>query len=51
MKQTAGFLVKKRKPWLLVPLVWQSACKYAGYWLGKRYRKLPGWVRRRCGIK
>lgn len=51
VKQTAGFLVKKRKPWLLVPLVWQSACKYAGYWLGKRYRKLPGWTTKKNSIK
>lgn len=35
------YLLKKRKPWLIVKLIWQSGCKYAGYFLGKRYQKLP----------
>lgn len=38
---TAGFLVKKGRPWLLVPLVMKSGFKYIGYKLGKNYRKLP----------
>ncbi len=41
VKSTAGFLVKQKKPWLIVPLIWQSGCKYLGYLLGKNYKKLP----------
>lgn len=48
VKQTAGYLIKRRKPWLLPGLVYQSGCKYLGYRMGKRYRKLPLWVIRRC---
>lgn len=40
VKQTASHLLSHR-PWLLPSLLWQSACKYLGYWLGSRYRKLP----------
>ena len=47
VKKTAACVCRKRRPWLLAPLFWQSACKYAGYWLGKRYRKLPRWIVRR----
>ncbi|HIR12585.1 MAG TPA: glycosyltransferase family 2 protein [Candidatus Choladousia intestinavium] len=48
VKQTAGYLIKRRKPWLLPKLVFQSGCKYLGYRLGKGYEKLPLWVIRRC---
>ena len=41
IKNTCIYLMQKGKPWLIVKLFWQSACKYAGYFLGKRYRKLP----------
>ncbi len=41
VKQTAGYLCSIGKPWLVVKLFWHSFCKYAGYFLGKRYRKLP----------
>ncbi len=42
VKATAAAVCRAKKPWLLFPLIWQSACKYAGYWLGKRYGKLTG---------
>ena len=48
VKQTAAYACKMGRPWLLFPLVWKSACKYAGYFLGKRYDKLPGWMVRKC---
>lgn len=48
VKTTAGYLLKVRKPWLLFPLFFQSASKYLGYRMGKRYQKLPRWVIRRC---
>lgn len=42
VKESAANLRKQNKGYLVVPLFWQSACKYAGYWLGKHYRNLPG---------
>lgn len=39
--RTAGYLCRIKKPWLVIKLFWQSFCKYAGYFLGKRYQKLP----------
>lgn len=41
VKRTASHLCSLRKPWLLWGLFWQSAYKYAGYFLGKRYQHLP----------
>ncbi len=40
VKSTAKHLCAVKKPWLIVSLVLQSAAKYAGYTMGKRYRKL-----------
>lgn len=48
VKQTARYLVRSKKPWLLFDLVIKSSCKYAGYLLGKHYRSLPGWIIRCC---
>lgn len=39
--QTAAWLIKSGRPYLLPKLVADSGAKYAGYWLGKRYRRLP----------
>lgn len=41
VKKTAQYLVKERKPWLIFSLIWISACKYIGYFLGKHYKMLP----------
>ena len=41
VKSTAGHLCRSGKAYLVPKLVWQSGCKYLGYLLGKRYRKLP----------
>lgn len=48
VKQTAGYLIKHRKPHLLMKLFWQSGCKYIGYRMGKNYKKLPGWLISQC---
>lgn len=37
---TAGYLLKVKKPWLLVPLVTTSAGKILGYKFGQNYRRL-----------
>lgn len=41
VKKTARYLLREKKAWLLPELFSQSAFKYAGYFLGKRYRRLP----------
>lgn len=48
VKSTAAYVCKKGKPWLVISLFTSSASKYAGYFLGKRYRKLPKWLLNRC---
>lgn len=45
---TAWYLLKKKKPYLIAELVYKSGCKYLGYKLGKNYRRLPVWVVRKC---
>lgn len=34
-------LCRRGRIWLIPELILQSGCKYAGYFLGKRYQKLP----------
>lgn len=41
VKATAVWLLKMGKPWLIPVLIMQSASKFAGYRLGKNYKKLP----------
>lgn len=39
---TARYLLKKGKIWLLPSLLFQSGCKFLGYRGGKSWRRLPG---------
>ncbi len=48
VKKTAAYLLRIGKPFLLLELFFQSAFKYAGYFLGKRYERLPGFMVRWC---
>lgn len=48
VKKTVQYLMKVKKPHLIPKLVYQSGCKYAGYWLGRRYQKLPAKVVKKC---
>lgn len=48
VKQTASWLFRTGRPWLLPKLVWQSGWKYLGYRMGKNYRKLPRGVVLMC---
>lgn len=48
VKKTAEYLLKIRKPQLLLKLVYVSGCKYIGYRLGKSFKSLPKWMIRRC---
>lgn len=41
VKMTAAWLRSQKKGRKIPGLLWQSGCKYMGYWLGKHYRKLP----------
>lgn len=41
VKKNCAYLISVRKPWLILKLIWQSGCRYIGYFLGKRYEKLP----------
>lgn len=41
VKQTALYLLKIKKPFQIVELVFKSGCKYIGYQLGKNYIRLP----------
>jgi len=38
VENTARYLLRQKKPWLLLALVWQSGWKYLGYWTGKHYK-------------
>jgi len=40
VKESISYLFSIKKPWLIVKLFWQSACKLMGYRLGKKYKKL-----------
>ena len=47
VKETAGWLVRTGRLWLLPVLVLSSGSKYLGYRAGKQYQKLPrGMIRR-----
>ena len=41
VKQTAAFLVRSGKAYLIPKLIYTSGCKYLGFLMGKRYRRLP----------
>lgn len=47
---TARNLLKQGKFWLVIKLFWQSGCKYLGFFLGKRYRKLPVKIVKFCSM-
>ena len=44
----AKYLVRNGYSWKVFMLVYQSGCKYIGYFLGKRYEKLPMWLILKC---
>lgn len=48
VRNTAAHLWKKRKIQLIPLFFVQSAFKYAGYFLGKRYTCLPGFLVKKC---
>lgn len=50
VKKTIGYLAEQKKLYLLPGFLLQSVCKYMGYFMGKRYRKLPAWLVIRCSM-
>lgn len=46
VKSTAVYLCKHFMPHLVFKLIWHSGCKYAGYFFGKRYTKIPQGINR-----
>ena len=48
VKQTARYLVKQRRPWLVPGMFVKSGFKYLGYRVGKCYRLLPRALVLRC---
>ena len=50
VKSTMAFLIRIRRPYLIPKLILHSAAKYAGYRLGKNYRKLPMALIRRISL-
>ena len=48
IKQTSLYLIKKRKPWLILKLFTDCVAKYSGYLLGKRYHRLPEKIILKC---
>lgn len=50
VKRTAKHLFVTWKGYLIPDLILQSAFKYMGYFLGKRYDKLPLWLVKKCSM-
>lgn len=50
VKRTCSYLIKCKKPFLIFKLIWQSGCKYVGYFLGKHYKSLPNWLVKSCSM-
>ena len=48
VKATAKYLIRSGQPLRIWNLIYQSGCKYMGYFLGKRYEKLPKWLVLKC---
>lgn len=48
VKSAAAYLIKIKKPWMIFQLVSSSAAKYLGYFMGKKYDKLPNWFIMKC---
>lgn len=48
IKNTMIYLIKIKKPWLIIKLILQSGFKYMGYCLGKKYGQLPMWLIKKC---
>lgn len=50
VKKTASILLKEGKWYVIPKLIFVSGCKYMGYFLGKRYQKLPKKLVLKCSM-
>lgn len=50
VKQNCAYLISVGKSWMIIKLIWQSGCRYIGYFLGKRYERLPLGIVKRCSM-
>ncbi len=50
VKKTCSYLIKEGRALLIGKLFWQSGCKYAGFFLGKRFKKLPVALVKACSM-
>lgn len=48
VKETAEYLKREKKTYMIPELLYKSGCKYIGYRLGKNYKKLPSGVILKC---
>ncbi len=48
VRKEARELLRQKRFWQIFRLGVQSGCKYFGYFLGKRYEKLPKWIIIKC---
>ena len=48
VKNTVKYLIKNKQPLLIVKFFVDCIAKYTGYFLGKRYRKLPEKLLLKC---
>lgn len=48
VKETAEYLKREKKAYMIPELIYKSGCKYMGYRLGKNYKKLPSKVILKC---
>lgn len=48
VKNTIAYLIRIKKPWLIIKLILQSGFKYMGYCVGKKYKSLPMWMIKIC---
>ncbi len=48
VKQTMQFLIKQKKAYLIPVFIHKCICRYAGFFLGKRYKRLPKFLVLKC---
>ena len=47
---TAKYLCRRGRYFMICPLIYYSACKFVGFNLGKRYKKLPDNIIKKCSL-
>lgn len=50
VKKVIVFLMRKRKIYYIPYFVGECAAKYLGFYLGKKYDRLPQWLVRKCSL-